>query len=479
MYHPPDGTYTVDAIAFDAEKKLATVRLLSYTEEGAGTPRYVLASPDCLAPRGTDDASDFLAHGRAYRPGRRVLRAGQAGDGQRGREGPLRADNFSRLMPRDRKTEDVLRSQVSELLTAASAASAQTEPTSSSGLRPGQRPRVVVFDVGQGDGILLLLPSGEAWLVDAYFPKSSYDRLLNVIVEATGQARIAKLMISHLHYDHLRDAQKVLTELSPSEVLVPKSLFHPSAAARNLLRSCAAAGVLRTVSDTVQYCAGGGTHVVCVSTASFNADELRDDPNNHAIVAGLWTPQTENCVLLSGDLEGRLLGQLVKAVFPLYALRDHLCEQVQVSDAEKSLRRINDLDFIRPAGSPRLAIPTRPTHKDRDSRVPAKFRMGLYKVTHHCSSTGDCDELLGSIEPTFATTSCARQNHYRHPHTPPRDRIDAITRRFGGRHAFTFREGDLCYQLDGTGGLQTCRQPTRENPGTLTGLGAVAPARLT
>jgi hypothetical protein len=159
----------------------------------------------------------------------------------------------------------------------------------------------------------------------------------------------------------------------------------------------------------------------------------------------------ENHVLLSGDLQGDLLFRLLPKAFPplnAVASCSHSAQAFPRGAANPIQDRGNSPSPGR-VGS--LTMPPRFTDPVTQARLC--YPLGLYKVTHHCSRTGDCDDLLDSIKPVYAATSCARENRYDHPHTPPRDRIDRLTKDCGGRHALTFEDGDLSYSLDGSCGL--------------------------
>ncbi len=84
------------------------------------------------------------------------------------------------------------------------------------------RLRVTFIDVGQGDAVLLQLPSGHTLLVDAGGAGgSSYDigqRVVEPVLWTRGVRHVDYLAITHGDGDHLNGAAAVLRDFSPHEV---------------------------------------------------------------------------------------------------------------------------------------------------------------------------------------------------------------------------------------------------------------------
>jgi competence protein ComEC len=83
-------------------------------------------------------------------------------------------------------------------------------------LPPPKGFRLTVLDVGQGDAILLQVPEG-AVLVDQGPPEADVVGLL----ERLGVRRLAALVTTHPHRDHVGGGQEVLAELPVGQVLDP------------------------------------------------------------------------------------------------------------------------------------------------------------------------------------------------------------------------------------------------------------------
>jgi len=240
------------------------------------------------------------------------------------------------------------------------------------GIQP--RSKLFIFNVGQGDTILLELQGGELWLIDAYFwRKETYDSFKRWIKERYRTIKLTRLIISHFHYDHIRYAAKVVEDFEPKEVIVDNSYTHKTGAAQNLLNICDSRGILKVLDNSRQMRLGDD-EIKLIRTNNFpGSHQLSPDPNEHAIALCIKT--INSLALLSADIPGWLLESLVTNGGPA------------------------------------------------SSKLPNK----IYKVTHHCSLTGDHDPFLNEFLPTRAATSCALKNRYGFPHDPPRSKINRLT----------------------------------------------------
>jgi beta-lactamase superfamily II metal-dependent hydrolase len=300
----------------------------------------------------------------------------------------LKRPDFVASAKREYEAEDELRKEISELIGSGKIKGVSKERKMPKRRGPKKKisptVKIIVFYAGQGDTILIEFPGKELWLVDAYFWRDdAYQYLVDFIKENYGKnKRLARFIISHLHYDHIRCASRVVEDLRPSDVVIPDTLLHTTGTARNFLR------VAKQMSTVVKLQGPedidfGDVDVRLIRTKDFPGNpRLGSDPNKHAIATIIRTEASK--ALLSGDIPGAMLRALVQ----------------------------ND---------PYLS-------SERE-------RYRFYKVTHHCSRTGNDGPFLNTFNPTEAATSCALYNKYNHPHSPPKGVIDRITR---GRHRFTF-----------------------------------------
>lgn len=343
------------------------VRFLHLTKADVVGARYLLLSPECVqAESGQENLeSSTVAFGRSYSFKFAAIHSAVREvimNGIRLRIPVVAADNFQSCLSRDVDAEKLLLEQIHR-----ASAEAQELPRDSSDgsanfvdLRPLT---ITVFNVGQGETILLEFPNRKTWLIDAYFWGNSNYQDFQSLLASRRITKLDRFVVSHFHHDHIKYASRIIRDYSPAKVVVNPSKINPTSASRNLLRDAANRNSLWVLSGTTIETIGGVV-VRSARTLDFAGSGLTSDPNEHAIAIGIKTPK--DAALLSGDIPGHLLRRFVGA-YP--TLRSGRCR--------------------------------------------------LYKVSHHCSHTGHDCAFLRSYSPTCAAVSCGAGNRYRHPHNPP------------------------------------------------------------
>ena len=379
-------------------------RLVHVVEKGPGGPRYFYIPRECVTTRGTKALRGVpyqkFFYGRAYTFDEGIIKAKT----QRKKLGPviqrlpvLKRPDFVASAKREYEAEGELRKEIDELIRSGKTKGGREEKKTPKRRGPKKKTsptvKIIVFYAGQGDTILVEFPGKVLWLVDAYFWRDeAYQDFIDFIEEDYGKnKRLARFIISHLHYDHIRCASRVVENLRPPEVVIPDTLSHTTGTARNFLRVANQLSTVITLQgpEDIDF---GDVDVRLIRTIDFPGNpRLGPDPNKHAIATIIHTDASK--ALLSGDIPGDMLRAL--------AQRD-----------------------------PYLS-------SERD-------QCRFYKVTHHCSYTGDDAPFLNAFNPTDAATSCAEYNKYNHPHSPPKGAIDKITR---GRHGLTFETSDTTCSL--------------------------------
>jgi beta-lactamase superfamily II metal-dependent hydrolase len=399
------GIHSIDAITDPfvvqgKEGKFSQVRAVHYGPSGSCGPSHLLVRADAVEhAAGGDEAPMKVAHGRSFeflsdemkRATETVMLGGH------GRKIPLiTPDNLERCLKRDWDAE-------SELGESIRAAMERAEPPSFKAGIPlpprGRRmrpSRLAVYDVGQGDTISVSFADGTLWLVDAY----SWSIRRGIAIKTSmrrwsGRPDIDCMIISHLHYDHIRAAECAIRKLNPREVVFAADFIHKTAAVRNLLTLCVDRGILRVVG-TPMSAKFGSTSAKVIPAHSLSTVTRRDsDPNNNGLIIVLETPRAS--AVLPGDAPGTCLDCLVTD------------------------------------GYVGRAKPTR-----------------FYKVTHHCSNTGRCPSFISVFNPTAAVTSCSFGNRYGFPRPEAKALVESATAEFRGSrgHGITYRDRskDWCLQ---------------------------------
>jgi competence protein ComEC len=403
---PNQGFWTVDDITSvptisEHLRDQMLLRMVHASDHGPGGVRYLLAHRDCVEIREASSDAQYpkFSYGLAYNLVQRRLSSlvQEINYGSVTARTPvLTVEHLHDCVQRLHNAETRMREELNGIL-----AGLETGPLSDHSELPGdteyrEKPpwafRVHVINVGQGDTIVLEFPQRRLWIIDAYFwCKSRYDAFRRWLDANVRGYVIEKAVISHCHYDHIRSMNEVINDLSPLEVLVADvPTPPPNQTTNHVLGVARQRRTLRMIRQVEDVNIGPTTVRLYPTTALPGNPALGPDPNEHGIIVAVKTDKSIS--LLPGDVPGRLLGCLIQDPF-----------------------------------------------------FGGNIMKRFYKVTHHCSATGDDSAFLAGFVANEAVTSCSRANRYRHPHDPPERRIAANTRaaRPQGYHRKTFETNKL------------------------------------
>jgi beta-lactamase superfamily II metal-dependent hydrolase len=228
--------------------------------------------------------------------------------------------------------------------------------------------QIFALDVGQGDGLLIISPTGKTVLIDAGNPRAG-DEV--VVALARHNVRAVDLAVAtHPHADHIGGLRRVIGKMTVNSLL-DSSQTYDSDEYEKLLRAVKARKINYVAAKKGQtFDLGSG-----VKLEAFNP---RGD--NH------WITQVRE----GGSVENAnsVVLRLTYGNFAMLFTGD--------AEAETEAEMIN-------AHSP--------------------LRAQVLKVGHHGSRYATSEKFLSAVSPQAAIISCGADNRYGHPSQPTLDRL--------------------------------------------------------
>lgn len=257
--------------------------------------------------------------------------------------------------------------------------------------RPGIL-EVTAIDVGEGDSLLLISPSGQTMLLDAGgLPTWTHSEMeigedvVSPYLWSRGLKNLDVVALSHAHWDHAGGMRAIIGNFHPQELWLAEGAL-TSFEIQDLLRVANTQGVQIRVLNDGNLLEWGGITIRVLAPSSLSPGQLRK-PNDDSLV--MKVSYRHSSTLLEGDAE-------------------HPVEQEIVS-------------------------------KD--------VRADLLKVAHHGSATSTIPALLEAVHPNYAVISVGSRNLYGHPRWEVLDRLGKA----GVRTYRTDLDGATSFFLDGTG----------------------------
>jgi beta-lactamase superfamily II metal-dependent hydrolase len=245
---------------------------------------------------------------------------------------------------------------------------------------------VTVLDVGQGDCILLVSPSGRTMLVDAG-PSGSFDRI-DAALKRFGVTQLDVVVATHPHEDHIGSMAAVLDAY-------PVGAFY-------------------TIADEQPT----GWYAAMLAALGRNGCPV------YPAEADTTIPWDERCTVT-------VLGPI--------AYED---DPVELNDRSVVLHvRYGDTSVL-------LTGDAEETEENRmlDKFPGWMFRANVLKLGHHGSASSTCHSFFSAVDPDFAVASCGANNDYGHPHFETLSLLYGHHTAFYR----TDLDGSITFRLDGT-----------------------------
>lgn len=248
--------------------------------------------------------------------------------------------------------------------------------------------RLTTIDVGQGDAVLLQLPTGQSLLVDAGGTNGRFDvgdRVVTPTLWASGIRRLDWLLVTHADLDHIGGAASVFATFRPREI------WDGVPVARNVERQA-----------------------------------LRDLAVRRRVP---WRQVQRGDVLSFGPVE-------IAALNP--PLPDWERPRVRNDDSVVLRVRFGDAEFLLTGDVGEAA--------EQDLSFPDdRPRIRVLKIAHHGSRTSSSSAFVRAYPPEIAIASAGRSNPFGHPSPQALNRLRAA----GARVFRTDRDGAVIVETDG------------------------------
>ncbi len=208
------------------------------------------------------------------------------------------------------------------------------------------------IDVGQGDCILVRLPSGKNMLVDAG-NNGDIDKI-KPYLDSRNVSRIDYLIGTHPHADHIGAMDDVIKNYDIGEIYMPKASADTKSF-KDVLTAVSDKGLkINTAKSGMTIFDENGAKAVILAPCRSEYDEL----NNYSAVIRLSFGDT--AFMLQGDAEA-----------------------------------LSEEDILKSG---------------------ATVSADVLKAGHHGSSSSSSEKYVNAVNPRYAVISCGKDNDYGHPH---------------------------------------------------------------
>ena len=245
-----------------------------------------------------------------------------------------------------------------------------------------------VLDVGQGDSILLISPSGKTMLVDA--SESKAYGVIDSFLQEKGIEKLDVVVATHPHSDHIGGMAKVIKNYEIGEFYMP-NVAHTSATFSNMLDALENNDVTvrQAEANDNSFIEWDPAVTIRILSPVVNAD-YGDDYNDWSVIMRVSYGDTS--IMLTGDAE-------------------EYAEWYSLSSFPEEY-----------------------------------FDSTVLKLGHHGSSTSTSMDFFDAVSPEYAVGSMGEDNDYGHPHKE----TVALLKENNIPFYRTDRDGTITIEMDGS-----------------------------
>jgi len=225
------------------------------------------------------------------------------------------------------------------------------------------------MDVGQGDGAVLISPSGEIVLFDDGL-RNNCDKPVSYL-QQLGIDHVDYLIVSHYHADHIGCTPQVLQDFPLRKEAIDRGFDYPGQTYQNYVAAVGTQRTSLTAPGRKVTLDAGSANPVTIEIVALNGNGIAtSNENDLSLVAVVAFGQFR--AEFGGDLSG---ASVVRQLGP------------------------NPVEY-----------------KDIESSVSTKVgHIHVYKVHHHCSAYSSNDAWLSTTQPIIGIVSAGDGNTYGHP----------------------------------------------------------------
>jgi competence protein ComEC len=272
-------------------------------------------------------------------------------------------------------------------------------------LRGSRQLTITCMDVGQGDGILLQLPTGENALIDGGSSSKSnlWDNILSQTVKYYGIRRLDYIFLSHADQDHISGIEECLEAYESGwtgdnihGITIGALVLPPTADEEDFEDLIALARqkgipILRMQAGDCIYSSsrGEGKAQKSQESSSAGTQDAKEEQNEENTDPGSGEDNPQwSITCLSPDSKA------------LAAEKNQNSMVLRLQYGSFSMLFTGDLE------------------KEAEATLAASgtdLRADILKAGHHGSANATSEAFLAAVQPTFAIISCSENNSYGHP----------------------------------------------------------------